>query len=46
MKKILTEAFTWFLLVMATGFWFGFWQYIGKDTAMNLIIRLLEMVHN
>ena len=42
MKKFLGEALLWFLFVMATGFSFGFWQYIGTDTAIALIVQLLK----
>jgi len=42
MRKFLGEALLWFLFIMATGFWFGFWQYMGRDTAITLIVHVLK----
>ena len=45
MKRPLAEAVGLFLLMAASGFWIGFWWYLGQDTGRALVILLIEAVH-
>ena len=44
MKKIVNDLL-WLLLVLVTGFCFGFAQYFGQNVARTLLVYLTELIH-
>lgn len=40
-----SNAALWLLLVLATGFCFGFAQYFGQNGARTLWVYLAELIH-
>ena len=44
MKKTINDL-QWLLLVLVTGFCFGFAQYFGQNVARTLLVYLTELIH-